>query len=212
MIFGGCEGIFVTGTDTHIGKTYVSALIIEELRKGGVSAVGLKPVSSGSREDAHRLWEASGGAVDLDVLNPVHYNTPVAPYTAGQIEGPALLVEEMVVRVHSAREGFDFALVEGAGGWEVPLGKGFGIPELARELKFPVLVVAANWLGAINHTLLTVKAVQASGLECLGVILNHLEAERDVAAVTNRAILDEICPVPILGEVMTDGTEIDWFE
>jgi dethiobiotin synthetase len=67
-------------------------------------------------------------------------------------------------------------------------------------------------LGAINHTLLTVKAVQASGLECLGVILNHLEAERDVAAVTNRAILDEICPVPILGEVMTDGTEIDWFE
>ncbi|MEN8847542.1 MAG: dethiobiotin synthase [Akkermansiaceae bacterium] len=204
------EGIFVTGTDTHIGKTYVSALIIEEIRKRGIKAVGLKPVSSGSREDAERLWEASGGALDLDILNPVHYQNPVAPYTAGQIEGPPLILAEMTERITAARTGFDFTLVEGAGGWEVPLGKGFGIPELAREVGFPVLVVAANWLGAINHTLLTVKAIQASGLECLGVVLNHLEAERDVATTTNRAILEELCPVPILGEVMTEGIEVDW--
>jgi len=204
------EGIFVSGTDTHIGKTYVSALILEEIRKRGVKAVGLKPVSSGSREDAERLWQASGGALELDVVNPVHYQTPVAPYTAGQIEGPPLILEDMVAQVDFARGGFDFTLVEGAGGWEVPLGKGFGIPELARGVGLPIVVVAANWLGAINHTLLTVKAIQASGLECLGVILNHLEAERDVAAVTNRAILDELCPVPILGEVMTGGTEVDW--
>ncbi len=204
------EGIFVTGTDTNIGKTYVSSIILEEIRKRGVRAVGLKPVSSGSREDAERLWQASGGELDLDILNPRHYRTPVAPYTAGQIEGPPLILEEMAEQVTAARAGFDFALVEGAGGWEVPLGKGFGISDLAGKLGFPVLVVAANWLGAINHTLLTVKAIQASGQECLGVILNHLEAERDVAAVTNRAILEELCPVPILGEVMTDGTEVDW--
>jgi len=112
--------------------------------------------------------------------------------------------------VHKVRDAHDFTLVEGVGGWEVPMGEGFGFPDYAEALGFPVLVVAANWLGTINHTLLTVKAIQAAGLECVGVILNHLEAERDVAATTNRAILEELCPVPIIGEVLTDADWIDW--
>ncbi|YCM45803.1 dethiobiotin synthase [Verrucomicrobiaceae bacterium 227] len=203
-------GVFIAGTDTGIGKTYISALIVEELRKRGVSAVGLKPVCSGSREDAERLWEANGGVLDLDVINPRWFRTPVAPLTAGRLEGEALDLDEMAAQIKGVREDHDFTLVEGVGGWEVPLGEGFGIPEFAKALGLPVVIVAANWLGAINHTLLTVKAVQAAGLECLGVVLNHLQAERDVAATTNRVILDELCPVPILGEVLTDGTEIDW--
>lgn len=213
MKLGSYPGVFVTGTDTHIGKTYVSALILEELRKKGSKVIGLKPVSSGDRSDAERLWEAAGGALDLDTVNPVYYRTAVAPYTAGQLEGPVLKLSEMVSQIEAACSssgGFDFTLVEGAGGWEVPLGKGFGISDLARELKLPVLVVAANWLGAINHTLLTVKAIQAAGLECVGIVLNYPIAERDIAAVTNRAILEELSPVPILGEVMTDATEVDW--
>jgi dethiobiotin synthetase len=204
------EGVFVTGTDTHIGKTYVSALILEELREHGRKVIGLKPVSSGDREDAQKLWQAAGGGIDLEVVNPVVYRTPVAPYTAGQLEGPPLVLEAMVTQITQAREGYDFTLVEGAGGWEVPLGKGFGIPDLAREVGLPVVVVVANWLGAINHALLTVKAIEQAGLQCAGVILNHPVAERDVAAVTNRAILDELLPFPILGEVMTDGDRIDW--
>ena len=203
-------GVLIVGTDTGIGKTYISALIIEELRKRGVSAVGLKPACSGSREDAERLWEANGGVLDLDVINPRWFQTPVAPLTAGRIEGGALELDAMVAQIGGVRSDFEFTLVEGVGGWEVPLGEGFGIPEFAKELGLPVLVVAANWLGAINHTLLTVNAVRAAGLECLGVVLNHLQAERDVAVTTNRVILDELCPVPIIGEVLTDGTEIDW--
>ncbi|MCL4163652.1 UNVERIFIED_CONTAM: hypothetical protein GTU68_023250 [Idotea baltica] len=203
-------GIFVTGTDTGIGKTYVSALIVEELRKKGVGAVGLKPVCSGSREDAERLWEASGGVLDLDVINPSYFQTPVAPLVAGRIEGSPLVLDEMLAHIHGIREAQEFTLVEGAGGWEVPLGEEFGIPDLAQQLKLPVIVVVANWLGAINHTLLTVKAIEAKGVPCLGVILNHLEAERDIAATTNRLILEESLSVPILGEVLTDGTEIDW--
>ena len=81
---------------------------------------------------------------------------------------------------------------------------------MARELQLPVIVVVGNWLGAINHTILTVKAIEATGVKCLGVILNYPEAERDIAATTNRLILEESLPVPILGEVLTDGTEIDW--
>ncbi len=209
-MFEELSGVFVTGTDTGIGKTYVSALIVEELRKKGIGAVGLKPVCSGSREDAERLWEASGGVLDLEVINPSYFQTPVAPLVAGRIEGSPLELSKMVSQIRSVQEGQEFTLVEGAGGWEVPLGKDFGIPHLAKELQLPVIVVVGNWLGAINHTILTVKAIEATGVSCLGVILNHPEAERDIATTTNRLILEESLPVPILGEVLTDGTEIDW--
>lgn len=217
MNFAGLQGVFVTGTDTHIGKTYVSALILEELRKQGNQVLGLKPVCSGDREDAERLWKAAGGVRSLDEVNPVCYRTPVAPYTAGQLEGPVLQLAEMVSQIKEVSEGSDFTLIEGAGGWTVPLGKQedgsiFTIADLAREVGFPVLAVAANWLGAINHTTLTVNAIQADGLECVGVVLNYPMAERDVAAVTNRAVLADVLPVPVLGEVMTDATEIDWTE
>ena len=215
MNFARYQGVFVTGTDTHIGKTYVSALLLEELRKQGVSVLGLKPVSSGDREDAEKLREAAGGVRSLDEVNPVCYRTPVAPYTAGQLEGPPLVLEEMVAQIQAVSEGAEFTLIEGAGGWHVPLGKNedgsiFTIADLAKAVGFPVLVVSANWLGAINHTMLTANAVQADGLECVGVVLNYPMAERDVAAVTNRAVMEEMLPVPILGEVMTDATEVDW--
>lgn len=217
MNFVDLKGVFVTGTDTHIGKTYVSSLILEELRKKGRMVLGLKPVSSGDREDAERLWEAAGGVRSLDEVNPVWYRTPVAPYTAGQLEGPVLNLEEMVAQIRAVSEGSDFTLIEGAGGWNVPLGKHengaiFTIADLAKALGFPVLVVSANWLGAINHTVLTTKAIESDGLECVGVILNYPMAERDVAAVTNQAVMAEMLTVPILGEVMTDGTEVDWLE
>lgn len=204
------SGLLVTGTDTGIGKTWVSALLVEELRKKGRSAVGLKPVLSGSREDAERLWQANGGTIDLDVINPWWFHTPVAPLVASRIEGKSLELDSLVAHIHQIRDAHDFTVVEGVGGWEVPMGEGFSFPDYAKALGFPVLVVAANWLGTLNHTLLTVKAVQAAGLECLGVVLNHLEAERDIAATTNRMILEELCPTPLLGEVLTDADWIDW--
>ncbi len=204
------NGLLVTGTDTGIGKTWVSALLVEELRKKGSSAVGLKPVLSGSREDAERLWQANGGTLDLDVINPWWFQTPVAPLVASRIEGNGLELDSLVAHIHQVRDAHDFTVVEGVGGWEVPMGEGFSFPDYAKALGFPVLVVAANWLGTLNHTLLTVKAVQAAGLECRGVVLNHLEAERDIAATTNRMILEELCPAPLLGEVLTDADWIDW--
>jgi len=210
MIFDGHDAVFVTGTDTGVGKTYVSSLIVEGMRKAGADAVGLKPICSGERDDAQRLWESAAGTVDIDAINPYWYQTPIAPLPASRIEGRPLVLDEMVEHIGRVRAAVDFTLVEGVGGWEVPLGEGFGIPEFAKALEMPVIVVADNRLGAINHTLLTVKAIQAAGLSCLGVVLNHLEAERNVAAVTNRAILEEIAPVPLLAEVLTDGGQIDW--
>jgi len=210
MILDQEKAVFVTGTDTGVGKTYVSALIVEEMRKAGADAVGLKPVCSGERDDAERLWQAAGGTVDLDTINPYWYRTPIAPLPAGRIERHELDLKEMVANIARVRAEVDFTLVEGAGGWEVPLGEGFGIPEFAQALDMPIIIVADNRLGAINHTLLTAKAIIAAGLPCLGIVLNHLEAERNVAAVTNRAILAELSPVPIIAEVLTDGGQIDW--
>jgi len=205
-------GLLVTGTDTGIGKTWVSALIIEQLRKVGTNAVGLKPVLSGGRDDAERLWQASGGVLDIDLINPHWYRTPVAPLVASRIEGSPLVLGDMVKHIQQIRDDHEFTIVEGVGGWEVPMSEDFGFPEFAKALGLPIVVVAANWLGTINHTLLTVKAIQAAGLECVGVILNHLEAERDVAATTNRMMLEELCPVPIIGEVLTDADWVDWSE
>lgn len=205
-------GLLVTGTDTGIGKTWVSALIIEQLRKVGTNAVGLKPVLSGGRDDAERLWQASGGVLDIDLINLHWYRTPVAPLVASRIEGSPLVLGDMVKHIQQIRDDHEFTIVEGVGGWEVPMSEDFGFPEFAKALGLPIVVVAANWLGTINHTLLTVKAIQAAGLECVGVILNHLEAERDVAATTNRMMLEELCPVPIIGEVLTDADWVDWSE
>lgn len=97
------RGLLVTGTDTGIGKTWVSALLVKEFRKGGSATVGLKPVSSGSREDAERLWEASGGALDIDVINPWWFQTPVAPLVAKRIEGRELPMESLVEHIHQVQ-------------------------------------------------------------------------------------------------------------
>lgn len=210
MILDGEKGVFITGTDTGVGKTYVTALLTEQLRKAGLDAVALKPVCSGDRTDAETLWKAAGGTVDLDAINPYWFQTPVAPLIAGRLEGRELDLQALAETALRVIPEVEFTLVEGAGGWEVPLGPGFSISDLAQRLDLPVLVVADNKLGAINHVLLTVKAIEASGCRCLGIVLNHLKAERDIAAVTNRAILDELSPVPVVAEVLTEGRQIDW--
>jgi dethiobiotin synthetase len=106
-------------------------------------------------------------------------------------------------------------IVEGAGGWLVPITRDYAIADLAADLALPVIIVAANRLGAINHTRLTVAAVLASGLRCAGVILNHVQspAEDDPAIITNRSILEDLLPVPILAEIEHGQAEMpsgDW--
>jgi dethiobiotin synthetase len=199
-------GFFITGTDTDVGKTFVGALIVRALRAAGVDAVGFKPICCGGREDAERLCEAGEGRVTLNDVNPVWLRPPLAPYAAAMVEGRMVdlaLVRETFTRLRAEHEA---VIVEGAGGWLVPILRDFSVADLAAEFALPVLVVAANRLGAINHTLLTVRAVKASELRCAGVILNHVResSPEDAAVVTNRAVLEELLAdeeVPVLGEV-----------
>jgi len=186
-----------TGTDTGVGKTYVTRLILEMLRREGVDAVGYKPVSCGDREDASLLAAASGGLA-LDEVNPLHLNTSVAPYVAGLLENKTVNPADLLAGFHHLAAAHAQVIVEGVGGWEVPLATNYRISDFAKDLGLPVIVVAANRLGALNHILLTVDAIRAKGLNCVGIILNQLDDELDTAMITNKGIIEELTGVPLL--------------
>ena len=192
---------FVTGTDTNVGKTYATRLILEMLRAEGVDAVGYKPVSCGDREDAILLAAASGG-LTLDEVNPLHLNTPVAPYVAGLLEKRTVNPADLLAGFHHLAAAHARIIVEGAGGWEVPLAPNYRVSDLAKDLGLPVILVAANRLGALNHILLTVDAIRAKGLSCAGIILNQLEDELDTAMITNKGIIEELAGVPLLDHLI----------
>jgi len=193
---------FITGTDTGVGKTYVVSRLIRALRKDGIDAVGMKPICCGDRDDAELIYRASEGVVPLNDINPVWLRTPAAPYTAAMIEGRTIdlaLIRESFERLQSSHQR---VIVEGVGGWRVPIARDYFVSDLARDFALPVVVVVSNRLGAINHTLLTVESIRAAGLECAGIILNRSDAESaDVANTTNRGIIEDVAKVSILAEV-----------
>lgn len=200
------KGCFITGTDTNVGKTYVAAMMVRAKRAAGQRVTGFKPICCGDRDDAEILAAASGIAVN-DV-NPVWLRPPVAPYTAAMMEGRTIdlaLIRETFARLSAEHE----MIVEGAGGWLVPVERNYHISDMAVEFGLPVIIVVANRLGCINHTLLTIRAIRADGLKCAGIILNHTTAESgDPAVITNRAILEDVMDVPVLGEVAFGQKEL----
>ncbi len=201
--------LFLTGTDTNVGKTFVASLLVRALRKSGLDCVGMKPICCGDRGDGEALHAACDSAISLNEVNPVWLRTPAAPYTAAMIENRAIdlaLIRETFARLRSEHPSL---IVEGVGGWRVPIARDFFISDLAKEFALPVAIVVANKLGALNHALLTVESVRASGCECAGIILNHTTStERDVAGITNRGMLEDILNVPILHEIAHGQREL----
>jgi dethiobiotin synthetase len=189
-----------------VGKTYVSTALVRGARALGHNAVGFKPICCGDRDDAEQLWAASGGdaVVPVNTVNPVWFRTPAAPYTAAIIENRHVdlaLIRETATALTAEHA---HVIAEGAGGWAVPIEQGLDFGDLAREFGWPVLVVAGNRLGALNHVLLTVRAIEASGLVCSGVILNAppgTDTASPIALATNRGVLETLlrCPVWPLG-------------
>jgi dethiobiotin synthetase len=201
---------FITGTDTDAGKTYVTCLLLEALKREGKRAVGFKPFCCGDRMDAEHLLQASAGGVSVNQVNPLWLKVPAAPYAAALMENRMIDFDSIRAAYDHLDGQFETVLVEGAGGWEVPLAAGMTVADYAQNLGLPVIVVVNNKLGALNHALLTVKNIQARGLECAGIILNYVRDERDPASISNRAVLASFSEVPVLAEVMHGETEIDW--
>lgn len=192
---------FITGTDTGVGKTYVTKLIIESLRAEGKYAVGFKPISCGDREDATLLAQASGG-LPVDEINPFHFTAGLAPHVAALLENKTIKPANLIASYRAFAEKYDPVFVEGAGGWEVPITRTYFISDFAKDLALPVILIAANKLGALNHILLTLSAIKAKGLTCAGIILNQLEDEMDTPMITNKGILESLTDVPLLDHII----------
>jgi len=198
---------FITGTDTEIGKTRVSCRLLEQAAAEGKSSIGLKPLAAGAEqidgkwrnEDAVALMAASSLKLDYDLVNPVLLKAATAPHIAAQQEGKRLMASRLAGYVkgtlmsHKA----DLVLVEGAGGWLVPLNDRETMQELAVELNLPVMLVVGMKLGCINHALLSAKVIRESGARLAGWVANDL-GNPMLNLEQNVRTLDAMMPVPRL--------------
>ena len=190
--------LFLTGTDTGVGKTYTAAALLRLARASGMRCAGFKPICCGDREDAELLLAASSDGVTIDEVNPLWLRTPAAPLPAAIAENVDIDPERLLERLRELQQRFDFVVVEGVGGWLVPIKRDYFVSDLAVAMQLPVVVVALNRLGCLNHTLLTVRSVVAARLPCAGVAWNDSRAHEDVASTTNRGVLEALLDVPLL--------------
>lgn len=170
------RGYFITGTDTHVGKTWAAIALMQYFKKQGKSVVGMKPVASGcimqegklSNEDALLIQANSSIHIEYDLINPYAYEMPVSPNIAG-VYNPVQL-DKIFFCFNELKELADIVLVEGAGGWFTPLNASEDVADLAKALALPVILVVAIRLGCINHAKLSYQAILHSGAPCAGWI------------------------------------------
>ena len=178
---------FITGTDTGVGKTLVTALIAADLESRGLEPVALKPVCCGDRADALALHSACGGRLPLEDVNPFWFEEPVAPEVAARASGNFARVEDLMTWFRRITAGREHVLVEGAGGWMVPSAPGETLADFASATGLPVLIVVLNRLGCLNHALLTLDQVRRRGLPFAGFVLNDATAPSDDASRDSNA-------------------------
>jgi dethiobiotin synthetase len=204
--------LFVTGTDTGVGKTFTITQLLRLLRAAGKSCAGFKPICCGDRHDAELLLAASSSGLTIDEINPLWLKTPAAPLTAAQMGEVKIDIDLLLAALRVLQQRVHYVLVEGVGGWLVPIRADYFISDLAAEMRFPVLVVAQNRLGCLNHTMLTVRSIANQGLHCAGIALNNRLGETDVAVATNAQILEKIVDIPVLTGLTENVSELppDW--
>ncbi len=200
------RGIFVTGTDTDCGKTEVALALIRGLCARGIRAAGFKPVAAGAawydgklqNADALALLAASAGDFDYSTLNPYCFESPVAPHLAAADAGVAIEPGPIMAARRQLARDSDFLVVEGAGGWRVPLAPGLDMQQLALALGFPVLLVVGLRLGCLNHALLSEQAILTSGANLVGWVGSQVDPAM-ARLDDNVATLDAGLSVPCLG-------------
>jgi dethiobiotin synthetase len=196
------SALFITGTDTAVGKTFVACALAHALRARGRRVAVMKPVETGVEsepEDALRLRAAAADPAPLDVICPYRLRAPLAPALAARVEGVTIDIERLTALVARRAAAADVLLVEGAGGLLVPLAGRTTWAELAARCALPLLIVGANRLGTINHCALTARAAMASGLAVRGVVLSQRDREADPSAATNAAAVHDLTGLPVLG-------------
>lgn len=212
----GGRGLFITGTDTGVGKTLVAAALAHFLARRGVNVGVMKPVESGVAdpaglgEDGELLRWAAGCEAPIDLIGPCRLVEPLAPSLAAQLAGSPVDIDGLVAAAGEMLARYDFVIVEGAGGLMVPLLDRFMVGDLARRIGLPLLTVCRAGLGTLNHTLLTLQAARAWGLQPAGLVVNGMPVEPGLAerhAPAMLAKLGEIDVWQVLSRVEGDDRQ-----
>lgn len=207
------KGYFITGTDTEVGKTYTTCLLVEALQRQGVKVAVSKPVSAGCEilhngkqvnEDAFKIYQALANEQTVDAINPFAFMPPIAPHIAAEQAGTTLDIDAIVT---AAKQGIpqnaELVLVEGAGGWLVPLNQDQTFADLAKAFGFPVILVVKMKLGCINHALLTVESIKSHGLELAGWIANCVDGAMPYLE-QNITTLEQTIDAPLIAKIDRD--------
>lgn len=202
------SGWFITGTDTGIGKTEVAVCLLDALARAGHAAVGMKPVASGCRStpaglrhaDAERLLAASTVAAAYADVNPYAFAPAIAPHLAAAAAGIDIDLHRIASHFERLQRLAAWVVVEGAGGWSVPLTERLTMADLACKLRLPVILVVGLRLGCLNHALLTVGAIQAAGAQFAGWVANGIDPDFDCIA-ENVTTLTKRIAAPLLATI-----------
>ncbi len=204
------KGVFITGTDTGVGKTYVATGIAKALRSAGVDVGVMKPAETGCGlrlgklipHDATALVRAAEVRDSLSLVNPCRFRAPVAPSVASAIERKPIDPEKILKAFKTLSQRHEFMIVEGAGGIMVPLAEGYLFLDLAEAMGLPMVIVARPGLGTINHTLLTIEALRNRGIAIAGFVINDGQGGRmGLAEAASPAVIQKISGVPIIGTI-----------
>lgn len=200
------QGFFITGTDTEVGKTRVTLAVMAALQVLNKQVVGMKPVASGCSEssdglrsdDALQIIQQASTKQKYTLVNPYAFAAPIAPHIAAQNAGVTIDLNRIISAYRALQANADIVVVEGVGGWRVPLGDNTTLSDMVRQLGLPVIMVVGLRLGCINHALLTAEAIRADGIEMIGWVANRIEPEYvdvDATLDTLRARLN----APLIG-------------
>lgn len=212
------SGLFVTGTDTGVGKTYVAAGMAKALKYRGVDVGVMKPAETGCRMRAGRLMpgdalllmKAARVKDSLSLVNPFRFRSPLAPSVAAERDNKKIDPDKILNAFNSLRERHDFMLVEGAGGIMVPLSGQYTYLDLAHAMGLPVLIVARPGLGTINHTLLTIAALKGRNIAIAGIVINYaLDVKPGLAEKTSPAVIEKISGIRIAGIISHASRRFD---
>ncbi len=214
------RGLFVTGTDTGVGKTFVTAGLARLLSERGLRVGVMKPVETGCDRrgddlvpaDAEQLMTAAGGHQDLSSVCPYRFEAPLAPDMAARQEGRSIDPVVILDRFRAVAASHDIILVEGAGGLLVPIWERYTMADLAGDVGLPLLVVSASRLGAVSHTLLTLEHARFRGLPIAAYVLNQLTGAAGSgkdAMSTNADLLARSTDVPCAGVIEWSPSDID---
>lgn len=199
------QAFFITGTDTNVGKTYVACKLIADYVAQGYKVIGMKPVAAGCElvdgawvnEDVLKLEAASNVKAPRSLTNPYSFKQPIAPHIAAENENVKIEIKVIQQAFKQLADMVDIVIVEGAGGFLVPLNKSETMADLAGALNLPIILVVGMKLGCINHSLLTVEAIKARNLRLYGWIANPIDPNMQVA-VENIATLEQLIKAPKL--------------